>query len=132
VLGSSSNLFHALFGPEFSVATGGFRPYIFALGGYATSNVKQKLDGAVNGGVDPYHFEGKQRSSMFAWGFGAGMRIAMSSGLMLDLSAEYRDAMGSKMITTPQVTSSAGIVTYGERKLQAEQLLFRVGFARAR
>jgi opacity protein-like surface antigen len=130
-LGSSSNLFHVLIGPEFAVATGGFRPYLFGLGGYGTSNVKQKLDGQVNAGADPYHLETSQRSSMITWGFGAGIRVRINPTLMLDLSGEYRDAMGSKMITTSEVTSAAGQVNYGQRKLQAEQLLFRLGFARA-
>jgi len=131
-LGTAANLFHFLLGPEFAVPTGGFRPYMFGVAGFGTAYVRQSLSGRVNGGVDSYQLDSSQRTSMFTWGFGAGVRLRTSPTSLLDLGAEYRNAQGARMVTPSRVTTSGGAVGYSQRSVDAEQIIIRVGFARAK
>ena len=129
-LGTTANLFHILIGPEIAVPRGALRPYLFGAVGFGTAYVRQQLNGRINAGADAYHLDASRRSSMFTWSTGVGVRVRTAPAVWLDLGAEYRDAMGARMITPSRISTAAGVVGYSEREVDAEQFLIRVGFAR--
>jgi hypothetical protein len=99
--------------------------------GYGTAWVRQELSGHINGGAEAYDLQVSRQSNMFAWSAGGGVRIAHGNGSWLDLSAEFRDALGAHMITTDQVSTAGSVVSYGQRDVDMGQLIFRLAFTRS-
>jgi opacity protein-like surface antigen len=130
-LGTSASMFHIMVGPELSMPSGKERLYIFGTAGFATTWVRQKIVGNINGGAESYDLQSSKQSNVFAWSAGGGIRIQRMAGVWMDVSAELRDALEAKMITKDRVSTVGPVVSYGQGNVDMTQLVFRLAVSRS-
>ena len=129
-LGTTASMFHVALGPEFSSPTGRTRTYLFGTVGYSSMWARTSAGGRTSGGAVPYDFQISKHTSSFAWSAGGGVRIMRNRGRVLDIGAEYRRSIGVNVLLPTDVYDDGVNVTYGESKIDANQLIVRLGFSR--
>ncbi len=78
-------LFHLGAGPQVQARSGPVRPYAYALAGIGYFSTDTTLDQAYYGSLSSTNYE----DTTFAWSAGAGLLIAVSKAVLVDVGAHY-------------------------------------------
>ena len=112
-------------GPEIGPAHGDMRPFLFGTVGFDTYWTSSNLTGTV-GGLPFSQPHGDSRLG-FAWSGGVGLRRQVSTGVLGELSVEYRSGSGHKFLLPDQITTSGTTVNASRDERTTDQLIVRLG-----
>ena len=113
-------------GPELAMRGGDIMPFVYGTAGFDTYWTSSELSGTA--GALPYSAQHGDSRISFAWAAGGGIRRHVSSGLMGEVSLEYRSGVSHHFLLPDDVSESVtGGVNAKRDNHSSDQFLLRLG-----